>query len=143
MALGGGLVAGDGEPRGRGGGRRGLRNTARQRSHCRTNPSRSHPLPTQAGLTLGRGRLGGRACLREERHSQPLGSLAGVSSLLKGRSNADGAILPGRAPPPSRESLVDSAPGRAPPGGRGRGGRPSAAALHEGVNSKNHIYYKI
>lgn len=133
-------MAGDGEPRGRGGGSWGQvgagmgSETRPGKGHCRTNPGRSHPLPTRAGLTLGRGRLGGRAGLREERHSQPLGSLAGTSSLQKGRSNADDAILPGRAPPPSRESLLDSAPGRAPPGGRGRGSRRSAAALHVGVN---------
>lgn len=110
------------------------------KGHCRTSPGRSRPLPPRAGLTLGRGRLGGQAGLREERHSQPLGSLAGASSLQKGRSNADGAILPGRAPPSSGASLVDSAPGRAPPGGRRRASRRSAAALRGGVNSENRSY---
>lgn len=122
-------MASDGEPRIRDGGWRGLGDASRRRS-LQDEPGSQLP-PAPAGwVHPGRGRLGGRVGLREEGHSQPLGSLVGGSSLEKGRNNANDAILPSRAPPPAA-SLAESAAGRAPPGGRRRGSRRlrSRAAL--------------
>lgn len=94
------------------GGWRGLRDASRRRS-LQDEPG-PQPSPAPAGwVHPGRGRPAGRVGLREEGHSQPLGSLFGASSLEKGRSKAEDAIVPGRTPPPSRVS-------------RGVGGRPSA-----------------
>lgn len=105
-------MASDGEPRIRGGGWRGLRDASRRRSLPDEPGPQLRPAPA-GWVHPGRGRLGGRVGLREEGHSQPLGSLVGRSSLQKGRNNASDAILPSQAPPPRRVS-------------RGIGGRPSA-----------------
>lgn len=63
--------------------------------HCRTSPGRSRLLPLRGWVRPGSRSLEGRGGLLEEGHLQPLGSLAGASSLEKGRNNADSAILPG------------------------------------------------
>ena len=107
VALGGGWAAGDEEPRVADGGRRGLRDEGRRRS-LRDTPGRSPLLPSQGWAHPGSGRLEARAGLLEEGHLQTLGNLAGASSFQNGRSNADGAILPG--------SLGSASSSRAAPG---------------------------
>ena len=73
--------------------------------HCGKSPGRSRLLPPRGWVLPGSRRLEGRGGLLEEGHLQPLGSLAGASSLEKERNKADGAILPGWAPPPPAPPL--------------------------------------
>lgn len=58
------------------------------------------PYASAGGVRPGSRRPKRVDCLLEERHLQPLGSLADESSFEKGRNNADAAILPDWAPPP-------------------------------------------
>lgn len=79
------------------------------------------PYASAGGVRPGSRRPKRVDCLLEERHLQPLGSLADESSFEKGRNNADAAILPDWAPPPQVARFLGRRGAERPLAGGGEG----------------------